>query len=125
MTLRDRVAVVTGGGSGIGRATARLFADEGAAVVTADRDRGTGFAAAEEMRRLGLNGEFRYADVSRASDVGALVEAVAAPTPVTVPMEAPLRRRLRVEAGTTRTIVELITDEGLVGLRSAGSGRLL
>lgn len=46
-------------------------------------------------------------------------------TPVTVPMEAPLRWSLGVETGTTRTIVELITDEGLVGLRSAGSGRLL
>jgi glucarate dehydratase len=37
-------------------------------------------------------------------------------TPVTVPMEAPLRWSLGVENGTTRTIVEVMTDEGIVGL---------
>ena len=36
-------------------------------------------------------------------------------TPVTVPMEAPLRWSLGVERGTTRTILEVITDEGIVG----------
>ncbi len=43
-------------------------------------------------------------------------------TPVTVPMEAPLRWSLGVETGTTRTIVELITDEGLVGLGETYGG---
>jgi glucarate dehydratase len=43
-------------------------------------------------------------------------------TPVTVPMEAPLRWSLGVEPGTTRTIVELFTDEGIVGLGETYGG---
>jgi glucarate dehydratase len=43
-------------------------------------------------------------------------------TPITVPMEAPLRWSLGVETGTTRTIVELITDEGIVGLGETYGG---
>ncbi len=77
MRLRGRVAVVTGGGSGIGRAIARLFADEGAAVAIVDRDREAGRSVSDEMRGLGLNVEFYYADVARASDVEAMVETVA------------------------------------------------
>jgi glucarate dehydratase len=43
-------------------------------------------------------------------------------TPVTVPMEAPLRWSLGVERGTTRTIVEVITDEGIVGIGETYGG---
>jgi len=40
--LKNKVAVITGGGAGIGRATCELFAEEGAAVVVAERDEATG-----------------------------------------------------------------------------------
>lgn len=49
MRLRDKVCVVTGGGSGIGRETCLLFADEGARVVVADRD---GAAAQDTVGRI-------------------------------------------------------------------------
>ncbi|MCW5633624.1 MAG: glucose 1-dehydrogenase [Rubrivivax sp.] len=69
--LQDKVAIVTGGASGIGEATARLFAAEGAAVVIADvqDDRGRRLAHA-----LGEPAVYRHADVSRESDVMAFVE---------------------------------------------------
>nr|WP_067722536.1 3-oxoacyl-ACP reductase [Nocardia yamanashiensis] len=50
--LQDRVAVITGGGSGIGLATARRFAAEGAKVVVADIDATSGEAAAAEVGGL-------------------------------------------------------------------------
>lgn len=43
-------------------------------------------------------------------------------TPVTVPMEAPLRWSMGIETGTTRTIIEMITDEGIVGLGETYGG---
>ena len=65
MRLAGRVAVVTGGGSGIGRASSLLFAREGAKVCVVDRDA----AAAEESAALvrGAGGEA----MARCSDVGA------------------------------------------------------
>jgi len=68
--LRGRVAVVTGAGSGIGLATARRLADEGARVVAVDVDEATGRAAASEV-----DGLFVRADVSSEDDVrGAFAE---------------------------------------------------
>src|ERR1700683_2506115 len=43
-------------------------------------------------------------------------------TPVTVPMEAPLRWSMGVETGTTRTIIRLATDEGLIGIGETYGG---
>ncbi len=70
--LADRVAVITGAGSGIGRATARRFAAEGARVVAVDVDAASGKAAAEEV-----GGEFVTCDVAAEADVSALFEHVA------------------------------------------------
>ena len=52
MRLQDKVAVITGGGSGIGRETAVLFAKEGAAIVVADVNDGGG-----EPRFFGCPGQ--------------------------------------------------------------------
>jgi NAD(P)-dependent dehydrogenase (short-subunit alcohol dehydrogenase family) len=67
--LRDRVAVVTGAGSGIGLATVRRFAQEGARVVCVDVDEVAGKAAASEV-----GGMFVRADVTSAEDVAGMYE---------------------------------------------------
>ena len=71
--LRDRVAVVTGGGSGIGLATSRRFAAEGATVVVVDVNAEAGNAAAQEV-----GGDFVACDVSDEEAVAALFDGVAA-----------------------------------------------
>ncbi|MEU4805867.1 3-oxoacyl-ACP reductase [Actinosynnema sp. NPDC023587] len=70
--LEGRVAVVTGGGSGIGRATVRRLASEGARVVVADVDAGTGRAAADEV-----DGLFVEVDVTDEEQVSALYRTTA------------------------------------------------
>jgi NAD(P)-dependent dehydrogenase (short-subunit alcohol dehydrogenase family) len=69
--LQDRVAVITGAGSGIGLATARRFAAEGAFVVCADISEQSAKAVAEEV-----GGEFVVADVSDEEQVKALFDGV-------------------------------------------------
>src|SRR5437660_1429659 len=70
--LKDRVAVVTGGGSGIGLATVRRFAAEGARVMVVDLNAEAGEAAASEV-----GGEFVWCDVSDEEQVRALFDGVA------------------------------------------------
>ena len=70
--LQDRVAVVTGAGSGIGLATARRFAAEGARVVAVDISEEAGLAVADET-----GGEFVACDVSDEDQVRALFDGVA------------------------------------------------
>jgi dihydroanticapsin dehydrogenase len=61
--LKDRVAVVTGGGAGIGRATCELFAEEGAAVIIAERNPDSGRAVADGITRAGGKALFVETDV--------------------------------------------------------------
>jgi NAD(P)-dependent dehydrogenase (short-subunit alcohol dehydrogenase family) len=73
--LDGRTAIITGGASGIGKATAVLFGREGAAVVIADVDEAQGPVAAREIVDAGGRATFVRTDVSREDDVRAMVDA--------------------------------------------------
>ena len=72
--LNDKVAVITGGNSGIGRATALAFAREGAKVAIGARRRDEGEAVVEEIRKRGGEALFVATDVTDEGQVRALVE---------------------------------------------------
>ena len=75
MQLQDRVALITGAASGIGKAAARLFATEGARVLIADRDEVNGAAVAREITAAGGTARFVATDVSQAADAARAVQA--------------------------------------------------
>jgi NAD(P)-dependent dehydrogenase (short-subunit alcohol dehydrogenase family) len=71
--MRDRVALVTGAATGIGRAAALAFAHEGADVVVADIDDERGTKVAAEVEAVGVHAIFVHADMSRPDEVDELV----------------------------------------------------
>src|SRR5437667_13090 len=80
MKLTDRVAIVTGGGSGIGAASALAFAREGARVLVADIDEAGAKTIVEQIERQGGQAAAARADVARAADNQTLVERAGAAT---------------------------------------------
>jgi NAD(P)-dependent dehydrogenase (short-subunit alcohol dehydrogenase family) len=75
MQLAGKVALITGGASGIGRATALLFAREGAAIALADVNASAGQRVADEIIQSGGSAFFELVDVTRAADCHRLVES--------------------------------------------------
>jgi NAD(P)-dependent dehydrogenase (short-subunit alcohol dehydrogenase family) len=71
--LAGKTAVVTGATSGMGRATARLFAQEGAAIVCGGRDAGRGASIVAEIRAAGGRAEFVPGDVGEPANAEHLV----------------------------------------------------
>jgi hypothetical protein len=78
MKLKDRVAIVTGAGSGIGKGIATVFCREGAKVAVADLDEEAGKKTAEEIHRSGADAFFVKCDVSNEEQVKAMIEATIA-----------------------------------------------
>ena len=74
--FQDKVVLVTGGSSGIGRATAVAFGREGASVVVAGRRGPEGNATVQALEAAGGRGLFVRADVSNPSDVEKMVATV-------------------------------------------------
>lgn len=77
-TLAHKVALITGGASGIGRATAILFAQEGAAVAIADINSGQGQSTTADIESAGGKAIFIPCDVTRAEDCRTAVKKTVA-----------------------------------------------
>jgi NAD(P)-dependent dehydrogenase (short-subunit alcohol dehydrogenase family) len=74
MRLEGKVAIVTGGGAGIGKAIALRLAEEGADVVIGDVDEGAARAVADQIEALGRRASAVRTDVMQKQDIEALVE---------------------------------------------------
>jgi NAD(P)-dependent dehydrogenase (short-subunit alcohol dehydrogenase family) len=73
MRLENKVALITGAGSGIGRETALLFAQEGARIVAVDVNDAAGESVVAELKSAGGEAVYTHADVSKAADTEAMV----------------------------------------------------
>jgi NAD(P)-dependent dehydrogenase (short-subunit alcohol dehydrogenase family) len=77
-SLQSKVTLITGGASGIGRATALLFAREGASVIIVDLNESAGNQVAKEISVGGGRAKFLKADVTKADDCKRLVDGTIA-----------------------------------------------
>ena len=73
--LEDKVAVVTGSTSGIGRASAELFAEEGARIIVCGRRRESGAEVVKTIESTGGKAHYVYADITRSDDIRLLIKS--------------------------------------------------
>ncbi len=78
MRLQDKVALITGAGSGIGRESALLFAAEGARIVVADVTDAAGGETVSQVQARGGQAVYVHADVSRSADCARMVQTAEA-----------------------------------------------
>lgn len=76
--LDNKIAVVTGGGSGIGRAMATVFAKQGAFVFIVDRDEQGAAAVVEEIMSAGFNASYYTCNVADQKEVKIVIDSIAA-----------------------------------------------
>lgn len=74
--VKDKVAIITGGASGIGEATAKLLSAEGAIVAILDSDEENGERVVEEINSTGRPAGFYHADVSDEKNMGRVISSV-------------------------------------------------
>ncbi len=75
MRLENKVALITGAGSGIGRESALLFAREGARIVVVDVNDKAGEAVVAEIQEAGGQAVYAHADISKSSEAEAMIRA--------------------------------------------------
>jgi meso-butanediol dehydrogenase/(S,S)-butanediol dehydrogenase/diacetyl reductase len=73
MRLQDKIALITGAASGIGEATAKTFAREGAIVVVTDIDDDKGHRVVEEIQRLGGRAAYTHADIGEPAEIEGMI----------------------------------------------------
>src|SRR5436309_329050 len=73
MNVNGKVAIVTGGGSGIGRATAILLARQGASVVVVGRNDANGAETVAQVEAVGGKSTWLHADVANTRDIDAML----------------------------------------------------
>jgi len=76
MSLKDTVSIITGAGSGIGRATALLFAKEGSTVVVADVMAETGSETVRMIEEKGGKAIFVETDVTKGEEIESMIEQI-------------------------------------------------
>ena len=76
MTLKDKIAVVTGAASGLGAATAKELAEAGATVIVADVQKDKGEAQAAALRSAGGKAQYLHVDMTDAQSIAAFADAV-------------------------------------------------
>ena len=79
MRLADKVSIITGGGGGMGRVAARMFAEQGAKVVVAEYGEAAGRETVDQITAAGGQATFVQADVSKEADAKAMVDHACPP----------------------------------------------